>query len=95
MLDLLPDPDAVFPIHLLEVHLNVFVQGGGKNLPDDVWSHRELPMAAIHEHGEANRAGSPVVHQSVERGTKRAAGEEDVVDEIDDLPVDGVGAWCP
>ncbi len=57
-------------------------------LPDVVRTDRQLAMAAIDHHGELDRARPAVVVQRVQRGTDRAAGEQDVVDEHDRRPVE-------
>ena len=51
----------------------------------------ELPVAAVDEHRELHGPGPAELEQRVERGADGAAGEEDVVDEHDDLAGD-VGA---
>ena len=40
-------------------------------------------MAAVHEHGEPDRAGTAVVDERVHRRADRAPGVEDVVHEHD------------
>ena len=63
----------------------------GRFLP--TWSARigQLAVAAVDQHGEAYGAGPAEVGERVERGADRAAGEEHVVDEDDDLAVDPAG----
>ncbi len=58
---------------------------------DHIGSDRQLAMTAVDQHRQPNRQWAPVVEQGVEGRPDRAAGEEDIVDQIDDLVVDGVG----
>jgi hypothetical protein len=69
------------------VDLHDFVRRGGDVLSDVVGADRELPMAAVDEHGEAYEAGAPELEDRVERGPDRAARVEDVVDQHDVAPV--------
>src|SRR5258706_90432 len=80
--------DLVAAIDLGEVHAHVV--GGLRRdvLADEISADRELAMAPVHEHGEADGARTPVVHERVHGGPDGAAGEEHVVDEHDDPVVD-------
>ena len=60
----------------------------GQVLADVVGADRQLAVAAVDQHGELHGAGPAEVAERVEGGADRAAGEEHVVDEDDDLAVD-------
>ena len=57
-------------------------------LPHDVGVDRQLAAAAIHQHGESDRAGPTEIGQLVERGAHGAAGVKHVVDDHDVLAVE-------
>ena len=63
-------------------------QGGRDVLADVVGADRQLPVPAVDQHGQTDRAGSAELGQRVERGADRPAVEQHVVDEDDDLVVD-------
>jgi hypothetical protein len=50
----------------------------------------QLPVAAVHEHGEADHARPADVHEGVEGGAHGAPGVQDVVDEDHGAPVDAL-----
>ena len=63
-------------------------QGGGQVLADEVGADRQLAVAAVDQHREPDGPRAADVVHRVERGADRAAGEQHVVDEHDDLAVD-------
>ena len=57
-------------------------------LADVVGPDRQLAMAAVDEHGQADRLRPPEVDEGVHRGADRPARVQDVVDEHDRPPVE-------
>ena len=64
------------------------VAAGREVLADVVGPDRQLPVAAVDHHGELHGPQPPVGVEGVEGGSDRAPGEEDVVDEHHDRPVE-------
>ena len=60
-------------------------------LADVVGPDRQLAVAAVDQHGELDGPRPAEVVERVEGGPDGAAGEQDVVDEHDDLAVDAAG----
>src|SRR5262250_3407979 len=78
--------DLVAPVPLLEPYLDRFARGSGEILPHVVGANRQLPVPAVDQHGQLHGAGSPEVHQGIERRAHGAAGIQHVVHQ-DDLAV--------
>jgi hypothetical protein len=70
------------------MHAHV-IRGFGRHvLADEVGADRKFAVAAIDEDGEPDRARPSVVDERVHGRTDRPTGEQDVIDEHDDLLVD-------
>ena len=85
------DDDAVAAVDLGEQHADRLALAGREVLADVVGPDRQLAVAAVDQDGELDRARAAEVGQRVERGADGAAGEQDVVDQDDDLVVDRAG----
>ena len=85
------DRDGVGAVGLGQAHLDLLDQRGRQVLADEVGPDRQLAVAAVDQHGELDGLGPAEVVEGVERGADRAAGEQHVVDQHDDLAVDVVG----
>ncbi len=94
------DRHRVGGVELREPHLDRLDQRGREVLADEVRADRQLAVAAVDEHREPDRLRAAEVVHRVERGPDRAAGEQHVVDQDDDLAVDaargdlGAAAAC-
>ena len=86
-----PDQHGVLTVDLFEMHLHDLVRGGREVLADVVGPDRQLPVAPVDEHGQADGPGPAEVQERVEGRPDRAARVEDVVDEHDDPSVDVAG----
>src|ERR1700686_1812145 len=62
------DPDGVLAVDLDDGDLDDLVAGGRDVLPHVVGADRELPMAAVHEDRQADRAWPPEVDEGVHGG---------------------------
>ena len=88
------DPDAVAAVDLRDQDPHRLAQRRRQVLADVVGADRQLAVAAVDEDGELDGAGAAELAERVERGTDGAPGEEDVVDEHDDLVVDARRRGC-
>ncbi len=77
------DQDRVLPVDLLEVDPDDLLARRRDVLADVVGPDRQLAMAAVDEHREADRLRSTEVDEGVHRRPDRPTGVEDVVDEDD------------
>jgi hypothetical protein len=66
---------------LLELDLDPLAARGREVLPDVVGADRQLTVAAVNEDGELDAGRPAVLEERFDRGTDRAAGVEDIVDE--------------
>src|SRR5262245_60298764 len=73
------DDHAVDPVVLPEHDGDSFATARRQVLSDVVGPDGQLPVTAVHEHGQADDARAAQIHQRVHRGTDRPAGEEHVV----------------
>ena len=81
------EQDAVDFVHLDELDLDALVAAGWQVLADVVGPDRQLPVAAVGEHGELHAVGPAVPEQRLDRGADRAAGVENIIDEDDGHPL--------
>src|SRR5438132_4179711 len=79
----LNDLDLVAAIGLHEPDPHVDAERRRDVLAHEVGADRELAVAPVDEHGQADRARTTVVDERIHRRADRAAGEEDVVHEHD------------
>jgi hypothetical protein len=75
------EQDPVDLVDLDELNLDALVAGGGQVLADVVRADRKLAMTAVGENRQLDPGRAAVVEERVDRGSDRAAGVEDVVDE--------------
>ena len=80
--------DTVGAVDLLQVHGDVVAEGRWNVLSDVVGPDRQLPMAAVDQHGQLDDRGPAVVPQRVQRGADGAPGVQDVVDQDHDGIID-------
>jgi hypothetical protein len=71
------------------VNANVVGGFGRYVLSHEVGADGQLAMAAVDQDGQTDGPGTAVVDERVHRGTDGASGEEHVVNEHDDLVIDG------
>jgi hypothetical protein len=80
---------ALGPVGLGEAHMHALGVAGRQVLADVVGPDRQLAVAAVDEHGQSHRARTAQIGERVEGCADGAPGVEHVVDEDDDLVVDG------
>ena len=76
-------PHPVLPVDLDELHHDLVVARSGHVLAHVVGADRELPVAAVDQHGQLDRARTAVFGQRVQRRAHRAPGHQHVVDQHD------------
>src|SRR6185437_10573942 len=74
----LGDGHLVDPIGLLQAHVHPLLARRRQVFADVVGAEGKLTVAAVDEDGELDTVGAAVVEERVDRGPRRAAGEEDV-----------------
>ena len=89
------DLDAVLAVDLLEVDADELLARRRHVLADVVGADRQLAMAAVDEHGEADRLRPAEIDEGVHRGPDRPARVEDVVDEDDRRAIEVEGRSVP
>ena len=80
--------DAVDLVDLDELDLDALTASGGQVLADVIGADRQLAMAAVGDDCELDAVGAAVVEERLDRGSDRAAGVEDVVDEDARAPLE-------
>ena len=85
---LLDRDDLVDRVRGPEADLHVVVALGRQLEPDDVAADRQLAMAPVHQHRQADRCRAAQVADGVEGRADGPAGEQDVVDQHDVGPLD-------
>src|SRR5579864_2751375 len=82
------DHRLVHAVLFLDEDLDALRVGGGHVLADVVGPDGQLPVSAIDQDRELDRAGAAEVHQRIHRRASSPAVVDDVVDQDDDPAVD-------
>jgi len=77
----LHEPDAFAVVHLTQAHAHLLAGQRGHLAPDDVRAEGQLAQPPVDHHQQVDGGRTPQVHERIERGPRRAACVDHVVDE--------------